>query len=396
MNAKFALSLAVSAFILALGGLVAVHMRMSAVETSLRERKAAVREAPPRESPTRGTDVIGTDRDLPPPEEPRERSTDEALASKNALEKLDFLIEKQQKAADDAYDTSVEIGSDLHALKREVAGIKATLRQIIQGIRQTGGFPEGIGWGLSPRGKAPDEATLAAYRKAAEEKGVKVEPGRVTVRGFLNMSPNTKMPIEYFVTRYPEASHETLVHVIGPKALEELREDPYKALEGVATALYKGLVAAGFREGEPSHPDPSSDPKQPKWILAKGDPIYLYVRYERGGKTHLARATDWVIEDPEKGNVLPEDCFRFTGSLRGENPDTGDEFLAAEQMGLLVSVWPNPRAIVEISLETSMKNDYSYNFTRIPKPEGEGPLYLELVFSKEPMAPEGEGKGGGD
>jgi hypothetical protein len=200
------------------------------------------------------------------------------------------------------------------------------------------------------------------------------------------------MPIEYFVTRYPEASHETLVHVLGNLEFESLREEPYRALEGIATALYKAMVVAGFREGEPSHPDPDSDPKQPKWILATGDTVYVYVRYERDGKTHLARATDWVLEDPESGPTLPEDCFRFTGSLRGENPDTGDEFLAAEQMGLLVSVWPNPRALVEIALESSLKNNYTYNFARIPKFAEGQPPYLDLVFSRTPMEPEGEGR----
>src|SRR5688572_7416900 len=102
MNGKFALSLAVSAFILAFGGLLAVWSRLGRLEASVAARA----------------------KEAPPPERPRERpegDTEHALASKDVLEKLDFLIEKVRKDADDAYETSVETSSDMHALKREVA-----------------------------------------------------------------------------------------------------------------------------------------------------------------------------------------------------------------------------------------------------------------------------------
>jgi hypothetical protein len=375
MNGRLALSLSVAALILAVGGLFAVHQRLGKVEGSLASRERAP-SPPPR-------------RAEPPAELPGEAPPADIAA------RLDRILEILQEASDHAYDSAVDTSGSIHALNREVASVKAILKQIVQGMNRPGGPLEGMGWALAPRGARPDAQRLADYRKAAEAKGIRVEEGRVTVRGFVNMSPDARMPIEYFVTRYPEANHETLVHVVGDHSLEELREDPYRALEGIATALYKGLVAAGFAEGTPSHPDPEADPKDPRWIVAAGEPLYLYVRYERKGRTHLARATDWVIEDPAKGTVLPEGCFRFTGSVRGEHPDTGDEFLSAEQMGLLVSVWPNARALVEISLESALRNEYAYNFSRIPKPDGEGPLFVDLVFSRAPMEPEGEGKGGG-
>ena len=247
-----------------------------------------------------------------------------------------------------------------------------------------------IGWGLAPSDAPITDELKAAYKASAAKHGVTVEDGRVTVRGFLNFSPKTSMPIEYFITRFPESNHETLVHLIGNKDVEALNDNPYQALSGLSTALYKGLVAAGFKQGVPGHPDMDSDPKDPEWILATGEKVYVAVRYERGGQTHVERATDWII-DPAVDAVLPPDCFRFTGGTRMEDHDTGEEVLSAEAMGLLVSVWPTYTAIVEVALESSRRNDYTYNFARIPKGEGEGPLYLDVIFSKTPIEPEGDG-----
>ncbi len=380
MNGKLALSFAVAALIVAVGGLFAVYRRLGQAE------KPPEKAAPARTG--RPPSMVGPN-DLAAP---KDTANVDLLASKDPLAKLDALLEKTQKIEDDAYEYYGDTARDLHELKREVAQVKAILRQVIQGLgRPDGGGLPGIGWGLAPRETPLDDATKKAYLDAATTAGVEVEDGRVTVRGFLNMSPNTSMPIEYFMTRYPEAGHETLVHLIGKHTLEELRENP-AALKGLPTALYKGLVAAGFREGIGSHAEPTADPREkPTWVLATGDVVHVACRYERNGRTHVARANDWVIEDPKKGTTLPPDCFRFTGSARGEDPDTGDPILGAELGGLIVSVWPNPQALVEVALESAFENDYTYNFARIPRSEATGPLYLDVLFSKTPIEPQGEG-----
>ena len=379
MNGKLALSFAFAAVILAAGGLYAVFYRMGALEDRVAGLSAAsAGRAPPKVVP-----------------DPRkhDEAQDDVLASKDPLAKLDHLVDALGKVDGQLYDYYTDLSSDVHALKREVAQIEATLRQVIQGLGRpgAGGLP-GIGWALAPREAPLDEATKKAYLEAAAAAGVNVEEGRVTVRGFLNFSPNRAMPIEHFMTRYPEAGHETLVHLIGKRSLEELRENPYGALKGLPTALYKGMVAAGFREGVGSHPEPTSDPREkPRWVLATGDVVYVACRYERGGATHVARATDWVIEDPAKGALLPADCLRFTGSARADDPDTGEPVLAAEMGGLLVSVWPTPQALVEVALPSALENVYTYNSARIPPEEGKGILYLDVIFSRTPVAPEGEG-----
>lgn len=376
MYAKLALSFATAALILAVGGFFAVWSRLG--------------EAPaPARAPTGRPPGV-----VPATEEPsastKASDWENPLETKDMTVKVDWLIKRLDEMAEDDYESYTEFSQDLFAIKREVRQLKNTLKQIVEGLGRGPGGTARFGWGLAPSDAPLTKELKDTYTTAAAEYGVKVEEGRVTVRGFLNFSPKVNMPIEYFITRYPESSHETLVHLTGNRDLTKLEENPYMALKGLATALYKGMVAAGFEQGAPTHPDPESDPKNPSWLMASGDTVYISVRYEHGGETHVARATDWVI-DPAAGAVLPPDCFRFTGGTRGEDPDTGEDILAAEAMGLLVSVWPTYTALVEVALESSLRNDYTYSLTRIPKKEGSEPLYLDVIFSKTPVEPQGDG-----
>lgn len=384
MYAKLALSFATAALILAAGGFLAVWSRLDDAAAPPDEG-----QAPPLEKQGRPPGVV--------PAEPQGPTTstkngdwENPLETQDLTVKIDWLIRRIEEMAEDDYDSYTEFSQDLFAIKREVRQLKATLRQIVQGLGRGPGGTARFGWALAPADAPLTQELKETYTTSAAEYGVKVEDGRVTVRGFLNFSPRVNMPIEYFITRFPESNHETLVHLIGDRDLDKLEENPYMALKGLATALYKGMVAAGFRQGAPTHPDPESDPKNPTLVMASGDTVYIAVRYERDGRTHVARATDWII-DPAIGAVLPADCFRFSGGTRGEDPDTGEDILAAEAMGLLVSVWPTYTALVEVALESSLRNDYTYSFTRIPKREGSEPLYLDVIFSKTPVEPEGDG-----
>ena len=188
------------------------------------------------------------------------------------------------------------------------------------------------------------------------------------------------MPIEYFVTRWPESGHETLVHVLGKLPMDdELTPD---RLKGLMTAVYKGLVVAGFAEGENSGYDTSKGADKAAWIPPTGDTVYVGVRYSLHGKVHLARASDWVI-DPAAGSVLPVDCFRFAGSRRQEDYETGDEQLTAEAGGMLVSVYRSPTTMIEIADPNNLNDNYRYNNTRIPKPMiavlGKHEAHLDMI-----------------
>ncbi len=410
MSARLLLSFVVATFIAGLATvwvLADVRRRLDAVDGRLQAQEARTADplvAPRAGAPAAGVGAAGVGAagvgaaapaaPFPAPHDvPPSGAEPDPLASRDPLVKLDALLRKLDEQGNTLYDTYNDVASDLMALKREVRQLKSQLRSVAQALAQGGARPQGIslGWGLAPKGAPIGDDVLKSYLADAEGHGIKVEEGRVTARAMLNLSPNRQMPIEYFITRYPESGHETLVHLVGDRSLDDLAKDPVGGLKGLGNALYKGLVAAGFKEGEGSRPDPeAADKQRPRWLLPTGDVVYLYVRYQRGGATHLARATDWVL-DPSTGTVLPEDAFRFTGSVRGEDPDTGDDVLAAEMGGLLVSVWQNPRALLEVALDSAEHNDYQYNSARIPRPEGEGPLMLDLVFSRTRLEPEGEG-----
>lgn len=381
MNDKLALSFSVATFVAAVGMIVFLRQtidRLDQVEQAVDQLAAAPRGRPPG-SPGRGN--AG--------DNPRGAPADKALASKDALEKLDHLIERMQQLEDDSYDTYNEIATDLLQIKKEIGRVKGSVRRIIKGLG-SGATAAAFAPELPPADKPLDDALRRKLTDQAAQLGVLVEDGKVTVRGFLNLSPNTSMPIEYFIARFPEASHETLVHIVGNKTPEEVNQNPYQALSGLPTALYKGLLAAGFQEGKPGHPHPDSNPQDPRWVLPSGDTVHLYVKWKEGETEHVARATDWVI-DPSTGDVLPRDCLKFTGSMRFEDPETGDQALLTEQSGLITSVWPNRTALIEVALASAVANNYQYNFARIPKPTDEQQLMLELIFSRTPLEVKGDG-----
>lgn len=342
----------VAAAFLVRGRLERIESRIDGVEA----KKEPRRDAPPRSAtgPTRGGAVEGsaTDGDAAAPP---------AAGGATDAE----VLKRLAKLSDDAYDYYDRLAADVHEIKRTGKQVDANVRRM-KSFLTAPGQPAGE-WALFPADKPLTPEATEIYRRDAAGWGVKVEEGRVEVRGFLNMSPWTTMPIEYFVTRWPEAGHETLLHVLGPAPVDDaLTPD---RLKGLVTSIYKGLVLAGFKQGAHSRLDPPApgEPDRPRWVAPTGDVVYVGVRYQLRGEVHVARATDWVI-DPSTRAVLPEDAFRFTGSLRQDDHDSGDEQLTAEAGGIVVSVYNDPNAVLEIALASNLDNRYQYHHARIPKP----------------------------
>ncbi len=375
MSSRLTLSVASATFLAALGALWLLRsVRDEVAEQGRRIAKLESSAKYPSRVPDpalRSTDGEADDGTV----EPR------PAAGKTTLDQVGTAIGE----IDDAiYELSTQTYQEFYDIKRALNLLRGQITRLQNQVAAGGA---GLPSALPPRGSPLGQEDIVRLAKAAAEKGVKVEDGVVTVRGFLNIAPNQKMPIEYFVTRYPEAGHETMVHVLGEKTLDEIEERPHEAAAGVGLALYQGLLAAGFREGESFRPDPESPRESPTWLLPDGDIVYLYVRYEWEGETRVVPATSWIL-DPETGTHLPLDAFRFTGSLRTEDPNSGEETVAAELGGLLVSVWPNRHALVEVALLSAVRNNYAYNADAMPQVAGrKDPLYLDLIFSKKPLAP---------
>ncbi|MDJ0521912.1 MAG: hypothetical protein QNJ90_07530 [Planctomycetota bacterium] len=369
MNGKLTLSFTVATFVAAIGMLFflsEVRNRLKVVERELDTR--AVVETPAR------------------PKQPAP-SADESdlLKSQDVHKKLNWIMQKLEELDTRVYEGVVDLESTMFQLKRQTDRVHVVTKRILEGLRKSGDF-EGFESSLPEPKKPLTIEQRKEFKAEAARWGIKVEEGKVTARGLLNGAQDKAYPIEYFMTRFPDAGHETLVHLIGTAKIEEFAEPPFPNLAGLCTAFYKAMLAAGFEQGEGSHFErpPEGPDDVPPWILASGDTVYVYVRYEEEGETKLARATDWVI-DPATKSVLPEDCFKFTGSLRVEHRETGDELLLAEARGFLMSVYPDRAAMIEVALDSARANNYLYNWSRLPKHDGSKPFYVDLIFTKTPL-----------
>ena len=369
MNGKLTLSFTIATFIAAIGLLFFlsdVRNRLTIVERDLDARPT--QEAPAAKAPPA-----------------KDGETEDPLQTTDLRKKLDWLISKLEEVDTRLYEGVVDIESEIYQQKRQVDRIHLLTKRILEGLRKSGDF-DGFASTLPEPTKDLTLEQRKEYKAEALRYGIEVEEGKVTARGLLNGAQDKAYPIEYFMTRFPDAGHETLVHLIGTAKMEEFAEPPFPNLAGLCTAFYKALLAAGFEQGEGSHFErpPEGPDDMPPWILASGDTVYVYVRYEEGGETKLARASDWVI-DPATKSPLPEDCFRFTGSLRVDQRETGDEMLLAEAQGFLMSVYPDRAALIEVALESARANNFLYNWSRLPKHEGSEPFYVDLIFSKTPL-----------
>ena len=373
MNGKLTLSFSVATFIAALAAmyfLSEVRVRLGRLETRQTRLEDASAE------PAKGLPGAGTANTEGGPIPP--------LDTKDPIVKLDWIINHVEELDTRVYDGVISLEAELFQMQRKVDKLQVMTRRMLDGLRATGQF-EGLASTL-PEPETPlTEAQIKTYTEEAKKFAIEVEPGKVTCRALLNGEQDKAYPIEYFMTRFPDAGHETLVHLLGTHKLEEWQEPPYPSLEGLPSALYKALLVAGFEQGKGTHPEKEPKPGEPiNWILATGETVYIYLRWEEDGVEKMARATDWVI-DPETGTVLPEDCFRFTGSWRVENTITGDEMLLAEARGFLVSVYPDRAAMVEVALRSASNNNYQYNWSRLPKHEEGKAFYMDVIFSKTPL-----------
>src|SRR5262245_9960024 len=367
------IALATANFILLVVLAFFVRSRVVSVEERLDTQDAAAaggRRGEPTNARRDAQPVSAQPEDVSPARSPGQGR--EAPSEEPKPGTLADVIARLQRISNDLYDHVQEDDSDHREFKRTLQQVSATVKKIHHSLSAPG-TPSGE-WLFEKRntaGKPVSKETVEAYRRDAAGWGVSVDPvaGRAIVRGFLNMSPWTTMPIEYFITRYPESGHETLLHVVGPASLEEINQSPDK-LRGLPTAIYKGMVAAGFVEGECARfdpPAPGDKDSKPKWVGPTGDDVYVGVRYTLGGQVHVARATDWVV-DPDTKAVLPEMSFKFIGSQRQDDFQSGDEQVSAEAGGIIVSVYSNLHSLVEIALADNLENRYQYNHARIPKP----------------------------
>ncbi len=373
MNGKLTLSFTVATFITAIGllfFLADLRKRVGAVEREVTAQAARTPEPKPTKRERAGL-------------QPDPRQT------KDMRKKLDWMVEKLEEIHTQVYEGVIDLESEMYQVRQDLGRVKIRVTRILDGLRSSGDFA-GFESTLPDPAKPLTVEQRKEFKTEAARFGIQVRDGLVMARGLLNGEQDRAYPIEYFMTRYPEAGHETLVHILGNHKLEDWAEPPFPNLQGLLTALYKGMLAAGFTQGKFSHPErePQAPFEQVPWKLATGDAVYMYVGWrDAEDKPVFARATDWML-DPKTKGVLPEDCFKFTGSMRVEHRETGDELLLSEARGFVASAYPDRAALIEVALESVIGGHLAYNWSRLPKHTKGEPFYVDLYLSKTALTNE--------
>ena len=301
------------------------------------------------------------------------------LENPDLAAKLNWLIEKLEEVEDANYEADTDIQDTLFNLERNDA-------KIITRLRRLGGSKN-----IPESGRALTNEERAAALAAAAAQGIDVKVGRVSIRAVLNAYSlrrhGTKYPFELLAARYPsEKDYETLILVVGNRTPEDLQQVRYAESKAATLALYMAMRAAGFLEGEGTRVDPASeDPKKPNILLASGDVVYMYARYKYKDKVYIERINDWLT-DGETGEALPADAFRFTGSPRTEDSETGDQTVVAALTGTIASQYPNPRSLIEIAHRGALKVAVGFSAAAIPRPLIESHFFVDFILTKEPIA----------
>ena len=114
------------------------------------------------------------------------------------------------------------------------------------------------------------------------------------------------------------------------------------ALDVQPSQVQLALILLGLEQGEWAPPKPG--PPQPPTIVKPGDPVFLWVEWERNGKTERVPA-EALLFNRETQKPLEGSRWHFTGSFftrRG---------FAADVTGSLVATWFDLRAILNASAQ---------------------------------------------
>ncbi len=381
MNHRWTLSILLATFL----GVAALLFLVRGLTARVVDLEARVQQQAETGTPSSSNgQAKSSDQTNAPSQSPDEMAEGSILDNPDLAAKLNWIIEKLEETGDDNYETLNEVQSSLFDLERNDA-------KIITRLRRLGGsknIPD-ITRSLTPEEKA-NANTLA------NANGIDIADGRVTVRAVLNVYSlrrhGTQYPFELLAARYPsEKDYETLILVVGNRTPEQLQQARYTESKSATLALYYALRAAGFKQGEGTRVDPASeDPKKPDVLLANGDAIHMYVRYKYKDTLYIERVTDW-LRDGETGEPLPADAFRFTGSPLVEDSETGDQTIVAALRGTIVSQYPNPGSLIEISQRSALRAAVAFMADAIPRPtfplsSREDHFFVDFILTKEPLA----------
>ncbi len=116
--------------------------------------------------------------------------------------------------------------------------------------------------------------------------------------------------------------------------------------KAIPQLIHAGLLLTGAEPGQPVQFRPEFQPPS-------GTSLNIQLEWEQAGQTKTADARTWV-RDEETGKILPQ-RWVFVGSMKYQDPQTGEELYAADG-GDLITVANFSSAIIDVPFASSAED----------------------------------------
>jgi hypothetical protein len=148
------------------------------------------------------------------------------------------------------------------------------------------------------------------------------------------------------------------------------------ALNVQPSMLQLALILMGLEAGEWAPPEPGT--RRPPTFVTKGDPLVLFVEWEKDGKTERM-AADTLVFNRETQQPLKGNRWNFTGSFFGSRG------FAADVTGSIIATFFDYRAVLNVSQQVGnpyrgQNQGYEVNTSAVPPVD----TPIRLVFERAP------------
>jgi hypothetical protein len=289
------------------------------------------------------------------------------LDRQSQKETIQLIRQQQEIARNHLEEVSEDLNFQMGKLLQHVTRLEASVYEILDRFQQPGAV--GALEAAEVKQYTPEMRKEIAEKLA--DRGIRLEDDRVSVDGFIG--PGRAAPLEFFAVLRGGKEHEAVVIVTGSYGPEE------RLPRGLAAGLNLACQALNLPRGAPTRWKEGGKP-----VPASGEPVHVYVEWEKDGKTVRARAEDLVYNETEAA-AMGKDSWIYVGSRFVRNIGTGQREFMAEITGSLAATFGSENSILS-NRSPEATDDNQANFfrgytPRIP-PEG---TKVKLVIARAPL-----------
>jgi len=203
-------------------------------------------------------------------------------------------------------------------------------------------------------------------------RGILLTDDRIEIEGTIGAGRTAAL--EFFTVVRGGKEHEALVVLQPPDTEENLPV-------GYAASINIACQALNLRRGKPTRYSRAGGDVKP----AEGEPVYLYIEWERADGERVRAAAEDLVYDQKAGRTLLPGTWIYVGSTFLRNRDTGVREYMADLNGHVVSTFGSAHAILSNKTPDATEDDTSNFFcgyaSRIP----EVGTRVKLVISAKPL-----------